>query len=96
MENFNPVTKPAGYNQYSLETIDAIQGQCTPDEYRGYLKGNAFKYLARYRKKGGVQDLQKAAWYVNRLASYEEKQQNAAEHEKNTKFNDNDFRFYEC
>jgi hypothetical protein len=36
-------------------------------EYEGFLKGNAQKYLWRYRKKGGLQDLQKANWYLDRL-----------------------------
>ena len=33
----------------------------------GYLEGNATKYLSRWRKKGGTQDLQKALHYVNKL-----------------------------
>lgn len=33
----------------------------------GYLEGNASKYLARYRKKGGRQDLEKAASYLQKL-----------------------------
>ena len=37
------------------------------DEYRGFLKGNAMKYLWRYRLKNGVEDLRKAHWYLDRL-----------------------------
>lgn len=33
----------------------------------GYLEGNATKYLARYRKKHGVEDLKKAQSYVQKL-----------------------------
>ena len=37
--------------------------------YEGYLQGDAMKYLWRYRLKGRpYEDLQKAAWYVARLA----------------------------
>ena len=32
----------------------------------GYLEGNATKYLARWRKKQGRQDLEKARWYLQR------------------------------
>ncbi len=30
----------------------------------GYFDGNAVKYLSRWRKKGGVQDLHKAKHYI--------------------------------
>lgn len=33
-----------------------------------YLVGNATKYISRWRKKGGLQDLQKALHYVNKLS----------------------------
>ena len=32
----------------------------------GYLEGCASKYVARWRKKGGVQDLQKALHYIDK------------------------------
>ena len=33
----------------------------------GFCIGNALKYLSRYRFKGGVEDLKKAEWYLNRI-----------------------------
>lgn len=33
----------------------------------GYLEGCATKYVARWRKKGGLQDLEKAEHYVQKL-----------------------------
>ena len=33
----------------------------------GYIEGNATKYIARWRQKGGLNDLQKALHYVNKL-----------------------------
>ena len=32
----------------------------------GYLEGCATKYVSRWRKKGGIQDLEKALHYVNK------------------------------
>lgn len=32
----------------------------------GYLEGNATKYVARWRRKGGLEDLRKALHYVNK------------------------------
>ena len=39
----------------------------------GYLEGNAIKYLCRWRKKNGVQDLEKAIHYIQLLIQLEGK-----------------------
>lgn len=33
----------------------------------GYFEGNVVKYVSRWRKKGGVADLKKAAHYLQKL-----------------------------
>ena len=33
----------------------------------GYLPGNATKYISRWRKKGGIQDLRKASTYLEKM-----------------------------
>lgn len=63
----DPVNHPEHYTAGAIECIDAIAAAMTPEEFRGYLRGNAFKYLWRYRMKGGVESLQKAQWYLDRL-----------------------------
>ncbi|WP_370785431.1 DUF3310 domain-containing protein [Ruminococcus callidus] len=35
---------------------------------------NAFKYLWRHGKKNGVEDVKKAAWYLNKFIELEEKE----------------------
>lgn len=64
------INKPAHYNQGSIECIDAMQIVLTPEEYRGFLKGNAIKYLWREENKGGIEDLRKAKWYLDRLIEH--------------------------
>jgi len=57
---------PAHYKQGGIECIEAIKaalGEGFPD----YLRGNVMKYLWRYKEKGGVDDLKKSAWYLDRL-----------------------------
>lgn len=49
----------------------------TPDEYRGFLKGNVYKYMHRYKAKGGLKDLKKAQVYLKELEAFEEEQENA-------------------
>ena len=41
----------------------------SPEEYQGYLKGNAMKYLWRYKHKNGLEDLKKAQIYVGWLVT---------------------------
>lgn len=39
----------------------------THDEYIGFLKGNVYKYVFRYQKKNGKEDLEKAQTYLKLL-----------------------------
>lgn len=61
------IDKATQYNAGSIECIDAIQAALTPEEYRGFLKGNVLKYTWRERHKGGEESLKKAQWYLARL-----------------------------
>lgn len=62
------VEHPPHYVHGPVECIDAIRAALTEEEFRGFCKGNAFKYVWRERHKGGAEDLAKAAWYLARLA----------------------------
>lgn len=66
-EQTDNVNHPNHYNSYSREVIDTLQGSMTPDEFKGYLKGNIMKYVTRYQFKNGVEDLKKAKWYIEKL-----------------------------
>lgn len=61
------VNHPDHYCQGRVECIDAIESALGPEGFQGYCIGNAIKYLWRYRDKGGVKDLAKARWYLNRV-----------------------------
>ena len=62
------VGAPKHYNTGNIECIEAIEESMSSVAYKGYLKGNAMKYLWRYDYKGkSVEDLQKAGWYLNKL-----------------------------
>jgi hypothetical protein len=62
----DPVNHPNHYTAGNIECIDAIQAALTPEQFIGYCRGNAIKYIWRADRKGGIQDLQKAIWYLNR------------------------------
>lgn len=60
----DPVNRPAHYTDGKIEVIDFIE-----DKKLGFCLGNAVKYISRAGKKDPekeVEDLQKAAWYINR------------------------------
>ena len=57
---------PSHYKQGPIECIEAIKA-ATGDGFVGYVWGNVLKYLWRWPKKGGVDDLKKARWYLDRL-----------------------------
>ena len=61
------INHPDHYNAGAVECIDAIEAALTPEEFAGFCKGNAIKYLWRMNHKGGRESLAKARWYVNRL-----------------------------
>jgi hypothetical protein len=62
------VMSPPHYNQGPIECIAAIEAALTPDEFRGFCKGNALKYVWRAGLKSddAIQDLEKARWYIDR------------------------------
>ena len=67
-DEFDPVEHPYHYAKGSLECIDWIRYELSPEEFRGFLKGNVMKYLWRYEDKGKpVEDLKKAIWYLGKL-----------------------------
>lgn len=62
------VYSPAHYTVGGYEAIDIIRAKLTPEEYRGYCKGNILKYVMRANYKGHHdQDCKKAAWYGEEL-----------------------------
>ena len=66
-DDVDMVNSPDHYNYAGIECIDAIRAATGEEGYQYYLQGNIMKYLWRYRYKNGVEDLQKAQWYLNQL-----------------------------
>ena len=56
---------PQRYAHGDIECIDAIRAALTEEEFRGYCKGCALKYLWREHYKGRDDDLRKARDYIN-------------------------------
>jgi hypothetical protein len=68
----DPVNHPAHYAGRSIECIDAIEAAVADlTGPQAVSTGNAIKYLWRWRAKGGIEDLRKAHWYIDRLIENE-------------------------
>lgn len=57
----------------AVQPWDAMAAWMTPEAFKGFLRGNAIKYLARCDEKGGVEDLRKARHYIDKLIEIETK-----------------------
>lgn len=55
------------YKSKAIQPWDAMEAWMSQDEFRGFLRGNAIKYLAREKDKGGVTDIKKAMHYMKKL-----------------------------
>lgn len=62
------VNTPAHYINGKIECIDVIDTvtRDLPGEL-GFYEGTILKYIWRWSRKNGVEDLRKARWYLNRL-----------------------------
>ena len=64
----NSVNHPSHYNTGNIETIDYLREQLTEEEFKGFCKGNALKYISRAGKKGDEsEDIKKAMWYMETM-----------------------------
>lgn len=55
------VNHPSHYNKGRIEVIDFIE-----DQQLDFCLGNVIKYVCRHDKKGGLEDLRKAMFYLDR------------------------------
>ena len=60
------------YVTKAVQPWDAMQAWMSHEEFAGFLRGNVIKYIARYKDKGGVADLQKARHYLDKLIELHE------------------------
>ena len=69
--DFDVVDKPEHYNTNlpeGIEVIDIIAAQTAGlFGIRAVCQANVIKYVLRWQKKNGVQDLEKARYYLDRL-----------------------------
>lgn len=63
------------YKNMGVQPWTAMQSWMTPEQYIGFLRGNALKYLARCDVKGGLEDVKKAHHYLTELIEFSGRQE---------------------
>lgn len=75
--NKNNTTNPEYYKKENgLEVIDIIDSFTEGlSGVEAFDTGNVIKYICRWNKKGGLDDLEKAAWYLRHLINHVSKKE---------------------
>lgn len=67
MDKYDNVYHPAHYETGKFECIDVMEEVFGREAVKDFCLCNSFKYLYRHKKKNGLEDLQKAYWYLDQL-----------------------------
>ena len=68
-EEHENVNSPQHY-QGKVECIDCIESATAGlNGIEAFCTGNAIKYLYRWKRKNGIEDLKKAKWYIDKIIS---------------------------
>lgn len=72
------VNHPAHYKSTAgIETIEVIEAFTDGLEgIEAVCTGNALKYLCRWKKKNGIEDIRKARWYLDYLINHRKDEPN--------------------
>lgn len=71
INNIKPNHYKLNIKGVDLEVKDIMQEVMGKEQYKGFLYGNAIKYILRAYKKNGVEDLEKARKYIGWLIEQE-------------------------
>lgn len=71
---YDPIHTPRHYASQNIEPIEYMRAAMTSEEFIGYCCGNIIKYCSRWRKKNGIEDLEKARQYLDWMIEAAEKE----------------------
>lgn len=75
-EKDNKVNHPSHYNRGEIECIDAMESAYGTEAVIWFCMCNAFKYMWRFNKKNGREDILKCQWYQNKMIELQNKLNN--------------------
>lgn len=74
MKENDPVN-PAHYRKGGIEAFKIFEAYLTPEELRGFCKATILQYILRANDKNGLEDYEKAEWYLKQLIDIESKEE---------------------
>lgn len=72
--NIDMVDHPPHYTSGDIECIDAMEAAFGANDLAAYCKIAAFKYIWRCELKGGVEDIKKARFYLDKYIKLKEQE----------------------
>lgn len=72
MDNVNHPSHYTAGKYEVIEIIESITNSMELTPFEGYMLGNTLKYLARFKRKNGTEDLKKAKVYLDMLIKDQE------------------------
>lgn len=70
------VNNPPHYTNGGIECIDAMISSQGTEAVKDFCLCNAFKYIWRTKNKNGIEDIDKAIWYLNKYKELSEDKSN--------------------
>ena len=67
------------YKEMGMQPWHVMEAVLTPEEFRGFLRGNVIKYAMRQGRKQGSDDANKAQHYAMKLREFDEKLQQVSD-----------------
>lgn len=68
------INTPEHYHLGGIDAITILESKFGPIMSKGFFLGNVIKYVLRYQHKGGIEDLEKARFYLDALIKNEKGQ----------------------
>lgn len=67
------INHPDHYHKNGIDVIAFAELQFSKEELKGFYRINALKYITRFDRKNGTEDLRKGIFYLNKLMELEGK-----------------------
>jgi hypothetical protein len=68
------INRPNHYHRNNIDVIKFAELQFPKEELKGFFRINALKYITRFDRKNGKEDLEKGLFYLNKLLEMEGKE----------------------
>ena len=65
------INSPSHYHKGGIDVIGFCKGKLSEERQAGFFQMNILKYVTRYTEKNGIEDLEKARFYLDKLIELE-------------------------